>query len=820
MAEQDEVKIAKRSNELGARDLFRSLPTPSILVDLEGRILDANHSMEKLFGKGRDELVMLWDLCAREEADKLRESFEKCKRDGFASCDLTAIKGIGFPATLDLATIRDQAGKLVCIVGALNVAKEDERLKHERLKREKWIDEQIIDRIGDSLVVGDSRGKVFKVSSGYERLTGYKREEVLGLDTLKLPGMTDEGREILKRMWGRVVAGEPVVMGEMPYITKSGKKIVVSATQSAAFGEDGEIAAGVFISRDITAVKTSTQEIARALKAASEGALSERVDLVSMVEEYRAIGEAINVMISSVEEKTEELRKREEELDFIFENSGAAMILLDEEGRWIKVNRALERDIGFPREELLGKKTPEQICLSDETIPDLKELWNFVIEKRREVAEFTDVHWKRRDGSTLVHSAWEVPYGGGVGRLYTAVDVTELRSREEGLTRAVNAFDEVLSKAATGDLSPRVEVNELSGSLRKIGEDINSMIQGLASMAKNIKATSEQLTASSEGIASSADQMNASTQQASYSFSQIAEGTSTQAARLVEMSSSAQEVMTLAQETANEAKSMAEKMEEASYKAINGAKGAEGAIASSDTLSKAISQTVEVVSSLGEKLSEVGEVLEIVTDITSKTTLLALNAAIEAARAGESGKAFAVVAEEIRRLAERSRENTRKIADMIKAIEEVPAALGRSEVAIAMFFEFDSGKPGHFFLFLREEHALNLLSSLLSRKVEEVGEFERSALLEIGNILAGAFLSGIANFLGASIKQIAPTIKVDMVGAILDETLARYGKDADVIWLTDIRFSAEGMAYTGQMVLIPFFPFMQEIISKAKNLVG
>jgi PAS domain S-box-containing protein len=189
-------------------------------------------------------------------------------------------------------------------------------------------------------------------------------------------------------------------------------------------------------------------------------------------------GNIINI-IGTAQDITE-LKEKEQEMDFIFENSRAAMVLTDEEGRWIRFNRAAERDFGFKREEVLGKKTPEQKCLTPETIPSLKNLWKYVIEQKTATEEGVDVPWIKKDGSIVIHNAYEAPYGEkGEGRLYTAIDVTEVRKREREQANAILSLSKALSKTATGDLSARVDTKGWNEELEVIGMTVNTLIESL-----------------------------------------------------------------------------------------------------------------------------------------------------------------------------------------------------------------------------------------------------------------------------------------------------------------------------------------------------
>ena len=166
--------------------------------------------------------------------------------------------------------------------------------------------------------------------------------------------------------------------------------------------------------------------------------------------------------------------------DFIFENSRTAIILTDEHGRWSKVNRAVEIDFGYSRDELLGKKTQEQKVTTEQTLSDLKKIWDNTIKKKKGVTEFVDVHWTKKDGTTLIHSAWEVPYGEkGEGRLYTGVDVTEIKIREKELLRATEETTRVMEYIGSGNYEKRISTGYEQHDVKLLAETLNMVMDYL-----------------------------------------------------------------------------------------------------------------------------------------------------------------------------------------------------------------------------------------------------------------------------------------------------------------------------------------------------
>lgn len=139
--------------------------------------------------------------------------------------------------------------------------------------------------------------------------------------------------------------------------------------------------------------------------------------------------------------------------------------------------------------------------------------------------------------------------------------------------------------------------------------------------------------------------------------------------------------------------------------------------------------------------------------------------------------------------------------------EEVADRVGGAEqIVIAVFLRVEGEAPGNMFFIIEEPAARRMLNQLMSIKHEEsegYSEMELSALCEIGNILAGSYLSSLADFTRLPMAPSVPSITIDMAGAILSYGLMQYGEMGDSAMLIETTFIEDQQSLEGHFFLIP-----------------
>jgi methyl-accepting chemotaxis protein len=213
----------------------------------------------------------------------------------------------------------------------------------------------------------------------------------------------------------------------------------------------------------------------------------------------------------------------------------------------------------------------------------------------------------------------------------------------------------VSQKIAHGDLTMQIdhrsgdEVGQLSEAFRVMTQNLRAMIGQVASTSTQIAAASSQLHTTAEQIATGAEEV---------------------AAQAGTVATAGEEMSATSGDIAQNCQMAAEGAQRASQTASNGAMVVENTVVVMGQIAAKVQESAKTVESLGVRSDQIGAIIGTIEDIADQTNLLALNAAIEAARAGEQGRGFAVVADEVRALAERTTRATKEIGEMIKAIQK------------------------------------------------------------------------------------------------------------------------------------------------------
>jgi methyl-accepting chemotaxis protein len=257
----------------------------------------------------------------------------------------------------------------------------------------------------------------------------------------------------------------------------------------------------------------------------------------------------------------------------------------------------------------------------------------------------------------------------------------------------------VSAAIAEGQLSvtiqPRSQQDTMAKAFAQMTRGLRDLVRQVRDSAAQVASGSGQMAGASDEsakvsvqAASAIDEVTSTMHEMSINVQNVVKNTQVQASSVAETSASIDQMVTSIQRVADTAKLLVDISHRSREEVQTGKVTMDKATEGLNRTSHSIQSSAEIIDVLGRRADDIGKIIEVIDDLAEQTNLLALNAAIEAARAGEHGLGFAVVAEEVRKLAEKSTQSTKEISELIQGIQkEAREAVDNMEKSTSMVQE-------------------------------------------------------------------------------------------------------------------------------------